>query len=200
MQTKKRFSDFLTEEQYDKLTRLAYVRKPAYPDEIDTSINFNELHESIRSIVASLPVVEFKESFFDDILDGDQQFYIMTYRDKVYLVDTQGYTYARYVIQLKDLVVLDTVQLEDLVGKEEETQLMKAHPGSVETIIDILNHMEVDGETMEYILDKTNMKEQMLRQLIMTHTPFYQIQDFLSERIQANLPESWKIGNLNDED
>lgn len=190
METKKIFSDSLTEEQYDKLTRLAYVRKPDSPEEINTSINFNELHESIRSIVSNLPIVEFKTSFFDDILNGDQQFYLMTYKDKVYLVNTEGYTYARYVIQLKDLVVLE----------KAETQLMKAHPGSVETVIDILNHMEVDGETMEYILDKTNMKEQMLRQLIMTHTPFYQIQDFLSERIQANLPESWKIGNLNDED
>ena len=155
-----RFTDTLTEEQYEKLTRLPYERKPDHPDEIRSSINFGELHESIREIVARLPIVEFPNSFFDYFLNGEQQFYLVTYKEKVFLVDTQGYDYARYVIRLKDLVTME---------KEEpaETMLMKAHPGSVETIIDILKHMEVDGETMEYILDKTGMKDQMLRQLFL---------------------------------
>lgn len=157
MEKRKLFSDTITEDQYNRLTHLNYERKPDHPDEIYSSINFNELHESIRSIVANLPVVEFPNSFFDYFLDGDQQFYLVTYKDKVFLVDTQGYDYARYVIQLKDLVVLE----------KEETQLMKAHPGSVETVIDILKHMEVDGETMEHIIRSVGMEEQMLRQLFL---------------------------------
>jgi hypothetical protein len=161
MLTVPRFSDTITEEQYNKLTRLAYERKPDHPDEIRSSINFSELHESIREIVARLPVVEFPNSFFDYFLSGEQQFYLVTYKEKVFLVDTQGYDYARYVIQLKDLVILEKAK------PEAETMLMKAHPGSVETIIDILKHMDVDGETMEYILDKTAMKGQMLRQLFL---------------------------------
>ena len=146
--------------QYEKLTRLPYERKPDHPDEIRSSINFGELHESIREIVARLPIVEFPNSFFDYFLSGEQQFYLVTYKEKVFLVDTQGYDYARYVVQLKDLVTME---------KEEpaETMLMKAHPGSVETIIDILKHMEVDGETMEFILEQTGMKGQMLRQLFL---------------------------------
>lgn len=157
-----RFSDTITEEQYHKLTgwTINYERKPDQPREVRASMNFNEIHESVREIVAKLPIVKFKDSFFDGILDGDQQFYLMTYEDKVFLVDTQGYNYARYVIQLKDLV---TMEKEELA----ETMLMKAHPGSVETIIDILNHMEVDGETMEFILNQTGMKGQMLRQLFL---------------------------------
>ena len=162
METKKIFSDLLTEEQYNRLTSatIRYERKPDHPDEIRSSINFNELHESVRSIVASLPTVEFPGSFFDYFLDGDQQFYLVTYKDKVFLVDTQGYDYARYVIQLKDFVTME---------KEEpaETMLMKAHPGSVETVIDILKHIDVDGETMEFILNQTGMKGQMLRQLFL---------------------------------
>ena len=161
MLTVPRFSDTITEEQYDKLTRLAYERKPDHPDEIRSSINFNELHESIREIVSNLPIVEFPNSFFDYFLSGEQQFYLVTYKEKIFLVDTQGYDYARYVIQLKDLVILEKAE------PEAETMLMKAHPGSVETIIDILKHMDVDGETMEYILEKTGMKGQMLRQLFL---------------------------------
>lgn len=161
MLTVPRFSDTITEEQYYKLTRLAYERKPNHPDDIRSSINFNELHESVREIVSNLPIVEFPNSFFDYFLSGEQQFYLVTYKEKIFLVDTQGYDYARYVIQLKDLVILEKAK------PEAETMLMKAHPGSVETIIDILKHMDVDGETMEHILDETGMKGQMLRQLFL---------------------------------
>jgi hypothetical protein len=48
----------------------------------------------------------------------------------------------------------------------KETQLMQTHPGSVETIIDILKHMDIDGETMEHILREVGMEDQMLKQLL----------------------------------
>ena len=151
------FSETITEEQYYKLTRLDYERKPAYPEDIRSAIDFNELHESIREIVTNLPVVEFKNSFYNGILDGDQQFYLMTCDGQIYLVDTQGYDYARYVIRLKDFVILE----------KADTMLMKGHPGMVEEIIGMLKHIDVDGETMEYILDETGMKGQMIRQLFL---------------------------------
>ena len=159
MKTTERFSDTITEEQYNRLTSrgIAYERKPDHPRDIQSSINFNELHESVREIVSNLPTVEFESSFFNDILDGDQQFYLMTHEEKIYLVDTQGYTYARYVIRLKDFVILERA----------DTVLMKGHPGMVEEIIGMLRHMNVDGETMEYILEQTAMKTQMLRQLLL---------------------------------
>jgi hypothetical protein len=159
MENKKLFSDTITDEQYNKLTSrsIAYERKPNHPDDIRSSINFNELHESVREIVSSLPIVEFPNSFFDYFLDGDQQFYLVTYKEKIFLVDTQGYDYARYVIQLKDFVILE----------KAETMQMKSHPGMVEEIIGMLRHMNVDGETMEYILQQTAMKTQMLCQLLL---------------------------------
>ena len=161
MLTVPRFSDTITEEQYNKLTQLPYERKPDHPDEIRSSINFNELHESVREIVSNLPIVEFPNSFFDYFLDGDQQFYLVTYKEKIFLVDTQGYDYARYVIQLKDLVILEKAE------PKAETMLMKSYPGMVEEVIEMLKHMDVDGETMEYILDQTGMKGQMIRQLFL---------------------------------
>jgi len=48
---------------------------------------------------------------------------------------------------------------------QEETILMRSHPGMVEEVISMLRHMEIDGETMEYILDKVGMTDQMLKQL-----------------------------------
>jgi len=46
------------------------------------------------------------------------------------------------------------------------TQLMKSHPGMVEEVISMLRHMEIDGETMQYILKEVAMEDQMLKQLI----------------------------------
>jgi len=40
--------------------------------------------------------------------------------------------------------------------------------GLIDEIIDSLNFLDVDGETMQYILAKVNMEEQMLSQLIKT--------------------------------
>jgi len=167
------FSETITDDQYDKLTSrtIAYERKPNHPDDIRSSINFNELHESVRGIVSNLPIVEFENSFFDYFLDGDQQFYLVTYKEKIFLVDTQGYDYARYVIQLKDLVILE----------KADTMLMKGHPGMVEEIIGMLKHMEVDGETMEHIIRSVGMEEQMLRQLFLTGDD-YLLTNLVAER------------------
>ena len=169
------FSETITDDQYNRLTSrsIAYERKPDHPRDIQSSINFNELHESVREIVSNLPIVEFPNSFFDYFLDGDQQFYLVTYKEKIFLVDTQGYDYARYVIQLKDLVILERA----------DTMLMKGHPGMVEEVIEMLKHIDVDGETMEYILEKTGMKGQMIRQLFLkAHKDI--IRDLSSERKQ----------------
>ena len=64
-----------------------------------------------------------------------------------------------------------------------QTSLMKAHPGMVEEVIAMLNHIEVDGETMEHILEKTCMEGQMLRQLVLsTHGSF--LKELSEERRQ----------------
>lgn len=52
----------------------------------------------------------------------------------------------------------------------------------VETIINMLNNIDVDGETMEYIIHKVNMQDQMLRQLIMTTGSDYDIECYMYER------------------
>ena len=49
-----------------------------------------------------------------------------------------------------------------------ETPLMECHPGMAEEIVSMLRHMNVDGETMQYIVRSVGMEDQMLRQLMMT--------------------------------
>ena len=68
--------------------------------------------------------------------------------------------------------------------KEPRTQLM-TNPmieSTVESIIATLKHIDVDGETMEYILEQVGMTNQMLRQLIMNN-PESDTKDFLEEKV-----------------
>ena len=53
-------------------------------------------------------------------------------------------------------------------------------------IIQELKKIEVDGETMQYILKKTGMEWQMLRQLIMT-LPLEQVEYLIEERKDLGL-------------
>ena len=55
-----------------------------------------------------------------------------------------------------------------------------------QSIIQQLKSMEVDGETMQYILKQVGMEEQMLRQLILT-MPKQQIDYLIEEREELNI-------------
>ena len=49
-----------------------------------------------------------------------------------------------------------------------ETPQMEQHAGNVNRVINILREIDVDGETMQFILEKVGMEDQMLKQLIGT--------------------------------
>ena len=63
-----------------------------------------------------------------------------------------------------------------------ETPLMELHPGMVEEIISMLRHIEVDGETMQYIIQKVGLEDQMLRQLLMISELRY-LNDLIEEKL-----------------
>ncbi len=54
---------------------------------------------------------------------------------------------------------------------------------AVETIINMLKNIDVDGETMEHIIGEVGMLDQMTRQLIMT-TRHDDLEYYLSERYE----------------
>ena len=71
------------------------------------------------------------------------------------------------------------------------TVQMKSNPGVVETIIDMLNHIDVDGETMQHILKETGMEYQMLKQLMLTSNIIH-LKDFYREAIDQESDEYLK--------
>jgi hypothetical protein len=66
------------------------------------------------------------------------------------------------------------------------TEKMKEYPNIVETITDLLIDIDVDGETMQHILQKVGMEWQMLRQLMLT-MPIEQVEYLIEERKDLNL-------------
>jgi len=66
------------------------------------------------------------------------------------------------------------------------TEKIQEHPQRVKLAIDVLKDIEVDGETMQYILSEVGMEWQMLRQLIMT-LPLEQVEYLVEERKDLGL-------------
>ena len=55
---------------------------------------------------------------------------------------------------------------------------------TVDVVITYLKAMDVDGDTMEYIIKEVGMKPQMLRQLIMS-SPVKDTRELFEERISS---------------
>ena len=64
-----------------------------------------------------------------------------------------------------------------------ETAQMEQHATNVSRVINILKEIEVDGETMQYILQRVGMEDQMLRQLVMSQ-PIGEVDYMYQERLQ----------------
>jgi hypothetical protein len=111
---------------------------------------------------------EFELDFADVIEVYDTNSITLTTEDKREVViswDDKGY-FKSYFIQ-------------------EETILMRSHPGMVEEIIAMLKHIDVDGETMQYIIEKVGMTDQVLRQLVMNN-PYTDTSDLLKEKVRLS--------------
>ena len=66
------------------------------------------------------------------------------------------------------------------------TEKIQENPQRVKLVIDVLKDIEVDGETMQYILSEVGMEWQMLSQLIMT-LPLEQVEYLVEERKDLGL-------------
>ena len=87
---------------YEKLVSLNYARKVNDFDESGDT-HFEDLDLEIQSVIRTFPVlyVDHRNDLMDiENLDGDQQFYIFQNELGFYLVDTQGYSYPRYITEL----------------------------------------------------------------------------------------------------
>ena len=94
----------LNEGVYEMLVSIDYARKVNEFSE-STVTQFGGLTGEVKAAIKSFPVLHFDDGIdlmAIDTLDGDQQFYIFhnTTIDGYFLVDTQGYSYTRYITRL----------------------------------------------------------------------------------------------------
>ena len=88
---------------YNKLVNLNYSRKENDLISVN-SINWFDLDFGLKDVIKSFPSrhVQFDVDLMDiEDLSGAQQFYLFHSNGNTYLVDTQGYNYPRYIIELE---------------------------------------------------------------------------------------------------
>ena len=88
---------------YDQLVRLNYSRKENFLNDV-SSTNWFDLDFELKEVILSFPsrFVDYDSDLMDiDDLSGEQQFYLFHSKGDTFLVDTQGYTYPRYVTLLE---------------------------------------------------------------------------------------------------
>jgi hypothetical protein len=93
----------IKESIYDKLVSLNYSRKENDLESVN-SLNWFDLDPELKDVINSFPIryVAFNVDLMDiEDLDREQQFYMFISDGKVYLVDTQGYNYPRYIVELE---------------------------------------------------------------------------------------------------
>ena len=141
---------------YEKLVCLNYARKVNDFDESGDT-HFEDLDLEIQSIIRTFPVlyVDHRNDLMDiENLDGEQQFYIFQNELGFYLVDTQGYSYPRYITELfgfgleteddpfemmESLVRINDSKVFDLVAKSLAFELQQEGFDRE----DILNYLEL---------------------------------------------------------
>ena len=108
----------LKENIYIKLVSLNYSRKENYISEVN-SIDYNSLDSELKEVIESFPI-RVIDSDIDlmgiEDLDREQQFYVFHTEGQAYLVDTQGYTYPRYIVRLDGI---EDVTEDDYIDRME---------------------------------------------------------------------------------
>ena len=66
-----------------------------------------------------------------------------------------------------------------------ETAQMEQHAAKINQVISILRDIDVDGETLQYIIEKVGMTDQVLRQLVMNN-PYTDTSDLLDEKVRLS--------------
>ena len=121
----------LSIEVYTKLVELDYARKV---NEFTESGNtyFESLSQDVKNAIRSFPVllVDHRNDLMDvDNLDGKQQFFIFKNDLGYFLIDTQGYTYPRYITELHQFYAED--ELESLDTEERMEGLIRIADGQI---------------------------------------------------------------------
>ena len=143
---------------YDKLVSLNYSRKENDLESVN-SLNWFDLGPDLKEIILTFPNrhVKFDVDLMDiEDLDREQQFYLFLSEGKVYLVDTQGYNYPRYIVELEGFDDEDDYfeRMEGLIRIADE-QIFNAVVKSL--VIELRNENFCQEDILNFLQFKLDM-------------------------------------------
>ena len=152
----------INEFYYNKLVSLNYSRKENDLESVN-SLNWFDLQFELKDIINSFPIryVAFNVDLMDiEDLDREQQFYLFLSQGKVYLVDTQGYNYPRYIVELEGFDSEDVTE-DDYIERMEgliriaDDQIFNAVVKSL--VIELRNEDFCQGDILNFLQFKLDM-------------------------------------------
>ena len=158
---------------YNKLVRLDYSRKENDLISVN-SVNWFELEDELVSVILTFPSrhVKFDVDLMDiEDLSGEQQFYLFHSNGNTYLVDTQGYTYPRYVIELNGFTEEVESEYERIEGLTPITDVIIIEQALKSIVIDLAQE-GFDQEQVQAYLDVK--LEYMIKEAVATNVKSFQ--------------------------
>lgn len=92
---------------WNLLRDLNYERKTSCFEDVTNTIDFNSLTDDQKTAVYNVSTrilpkfADCFESIFENNTDSEL-IYIVSHRNRTFLVNTEGYTYCRYIVELKN--------------------------------------------------------------------------------------------------
>jgi len=144
----------IKESIYRELVNLDYSRKENDLISVN-AVNCHELKDEVVDAIFSFPTrnVKFDVDLMDiEDLSGEQQFYLFHSNGNTYLVDTQGYTYPRYVIELNGFAEEVISEYEMIEGLTPITDVIIIEQALKSIVIDLAQE-GFDKEQVQAFLD-----------------------------------------------
>jgi hypothetical protein len=158
---------------YEELVRLDYSRKENDLISVN-SVNWFELEDELVSVILTFPSrhVKFDVDLMDiEDLSGEQQFYIFHSNGNTYLVDTQGYTYPRYVVELNGFTEEVESEYERIEGLTRISDVIIIEQALKSIVIDLAQE-GFDQEQVQAYLDVK--LEYMIKEAVATNVKSFQ--------------------------
>jgi hypothetical protein len=149
----------IKENIYEKLVSLNYSRKENDLASVN-SLNWFDLQFELKDIINSFPIrhIDFNVDLMDiEDLDREQQFYVFISDGKVYLVDTQGYNYPRYIVELEGFDNDEDDFIDRMEGliRIADDQIFNAVVKSL--VIELRNENFCQGDILNFLQFKLDM-------------------------------------------
>lgn len=150
-------ADQLTSEEYNLLVTLPYTRKAGYLDYVDR-LSGKYFPEGLNDILDKLPLIEVYDIVFShddflyqDIFDGDVQFYRVYVNGFLLLIDTQGYKYGRYALFLE----AEPKELEVASLTEEQTheQIIAEKDKTIKELEETINNLIANNNKLKEFIN-----------------------------------------------